>query len=118
MKPETNVVYTREQQAENRRKWVAALRSGKYKQCFGTLTYQTTPSHKLFCAMGVACDISGLGEWDGSSYLGYCTNTPDKVTAWLGLPRLAPQVVKMNDIFRLSFEEIAGMVENGEIETV
>lgn len=41
-----------------RLRWLEALESGKYPQA----------SHKLrtplgFCCLGVACDISGLGEW-------------------------------------------------------
>lgn len=42
----------------NMAKWIVALRSGKYRQAFRALH---TPNG--FCCMGVACDISGLGEW-------------------------------------------------------
>ena len=70
---------------ENAKKWVAALRSGKYPQTKGYL-------HDLagYCCLGVACEISGLGEWgDDGTYL-----TPDSsddrslptgVAHWLGL---------------------------------
>lgn len=39
-------------------KWVAALRSGKFKQGHGVLH-----SGDKFCCLGVLCDISGQGEW-------------------------------------------------------
>jgi len=38
--------------------WIAALRSGKYRQGIGFLN-----SDKGFCCLGVLCDISGDGEW-------------------------------------------------------
>lgn len=40
------------------RKLVAALRSGKYKQARDWLRVCDS-----FCCLGVACDISGVGEW-------------------------------------------------------
>ena len=47
---------------ENARKWVAALRSGKYKQIKRRLR-----DKKGFCCLGVACDVymkaTGDGEW-------------------------------------------------------
>lgn len=53
--------YTAEEQAEHRKEWVKALRSGKYEQAKGTLK-QTDGGREQFCCLGVACDISGLGE--------------------------------------------------------
>lgn len=43
---------------EFKAKWVAALRSGEYKQCKNSLRQEDG-----FCCLGVACDISGLGSW-------------------------------------------------------
>ncbi len=51
-------IWTPEEQKEHRRLWVEALRSGKYQQGDGVLR-----SDGKFCCLGVACDISGLGEW-------------------------------------------------------
>ena len=50
--------YTPEQQAENRRIWVEALRSGKYKQATRKLRDDTS-----FCCLGVACDIFDPKGW-------------------------------------------------------
>ena len=51
--------YTKEEQAEHRSDWVKALRSGKYKRAVG----QLHDADGNYCVLGVACDISGLGEW-------------------------------------------------------
>jgi hypothetical protein len=45
-------------QIANRKKWVKALRSGKYKQTSGRLVRDGK-----YCCLGVACDVSGLGRW-------------------------------------------------------
>ena len=50
--------YTNEEQAAHRRELVKALRSGRYRQARLALHYEDG-----FCCLGVACDISGLGEW-------------------------------------------------------
>lgn len=42
-----------------RKKWVKALRSGKYEQTTGRLTRDGK-----YCCLGVACDVSGLGKWE------------------------------------------------------
>jgi hypothetical protein len=43
-------------------KWVAALRSGKYKQDSGKYLLET-PEGK-FCCLGVACKVAGIGNTD------------------------------------------------------
>lgn len=41
-------------------KWVAALRSGKYKQCTGSLVEKDYLTSKItHCCLGVACEIAG-----------------------------------------------------------
>lgn len=47
-----------------REDWVTALRSGKYQQGRGRLKEGTD-----YCCLGVLCDVSGLGEWDGDRYV-------------------------------------------------
>jgi hypothetical protein len=47
---------------EFKKKWVAALRSGKYKQGKGGLRNQ----HGEFCCLGVACDVMDPDAWDGT----------------------------------------------------
>ena len=46
-----------------RKKWLAALRSGEYEQATGELRDAVG-----FCCLGVACDISGVGKWEGPNY--------------------------------------------------
>lgn len=45
-------------QKRHRKKLVAALRSGEYRQTTEVLT-----DGKGYCCLGVACEISGLGGW-------------------------------------------------------
>lgn len=44
------------------RQLVDALRSGRYKQGKDALRIDDS-----YCCLGVACDISGLGEWKGTN---------------------------------------------------
>jgi hypothetical protein len=44
-------------------KWVAALRSGKYRQATGALH-----DNGGYCCLGVLCDISGAGMWVNDLY--------------------------------------------------
>lgn len=46
---------TKEQRKENRRKWVEALRSGKYEQGKGYLCRDGK-----YCCLGVLCEVMGL----------------------------------------------------------
>ena len=43
---------------EAQEEWLVALESGEYKQTRHNLRTDDT-----FCCLGVACDLSGLGEW-------------------------------------------------------
>jgi hypothetical protein len=71
---------------ENAKKWVEALRSGKYEQASNALR-----SGNAYCCLGVACEISGIGEWDSDdrvSYAAYLEETgklPARVMDWLGI---------------------------------
>lgn len=51
---------------------VAALRSGKYTQ-----THARLKRTDGFCCLGVACDISGLGEWKNFRHGSYEYVTKD-----------------------------------------
>ena len=73
--------YTTEETKSNRKKWVEALRSGKYEQTKGTLK-----TEDKFCCLGVACDISGLAGWtDDDLYMRRLSYLPIDVADWLGL---------------------------------
>lgn len=83
-----------------RKKWVDALRSGKFKQGRGALR---SPDGS-FCCLGVADEVCKLK--DPSSYLLRSTG------AKLGLNQeLQHQLYTMNDVDRVSFCEIAKAIE-------
>jgi hypothetical protein len=81
---------------ENIRKWVDALRSGKYKQGTGFLK-RVVDGETCHCCLGVACEVSGLvPEWadctsmhteSGALAPAFDTGTsflPMAVAEWLG----------------------------------
>lgn len=49
--------------AELKAKWIAALRSGEYKQGNGRLR-----DGDKYCCLGVLCDVSGAGRWQDDWY--------------------------------------------------
>jgi len=49
------------------KRWVKALRSGKYKQSKRKLK-RTSKGKDLYCCLGVLCDISKQGEWENNKY--------------------------------------------------
>ena len=72
--------------AEDKAKWLAALRSGKYNQCDGALTKQGG-----FCCLGVMEKVLGTGEveedyglpspqWCANKVCGSTTNMNGKST--------------------------------------
>ena len=106
---------------ENRAAWVAALRSGDYKQA--RVALQAINGH---CCLGVACEVMekrGMatrrqGEEDGEAggklkgilLTGYPEHVA--IARALGLDeREARKLVKMNDERRQSFEQIANYIE-------
>lgn len=110
-----------EQRGEKRKKWIEALRSGKYKQGKGRL-HNLEP--ETFCCLGVACHLflEGRPLEDGSC-VSYNTNTalmPTDLMLELGLvthlggSRLpGPALSSLNDQFGKTFEEIADALESG-----
>jgi hypothetical protein len=74
---------------EAKRQWLEALRDPDRKQARGMLN-----DGRGMCCLGVACDISGLGDWEGFGEAWYrpgMGNAEDKglpveVAAWLGVP--------------------------------
>jgi hypothetical protein len=106
---------------KNIRMWVEALRSGKYKQGDSVLKMRDA-----FCCLGVACDISRVGEWhqvEPFEFEEYRTRNgessallPYEVSVWLGFTDEDPQIGKtlateLNDSDRLTFAEIADRIE-------
>jgi hypothetical protein len=116
----------------NIRKWVKALRSGKYKQTSGTLQDDVG-----YCCLGVACDVfakeTGKGKWrtaDFSSGKQFITNfgtdeemiheadLPPAVMRWFGIRKSDPVLRSrgqtashVNDVEGWDFDEIASAIE-------
>ena len=106
----------------NMQKWIEALESDEYEQTTGSLRNADT-----YCCLGVACDISDMGEWvediykvDGVTYGGML---PPKVVEWLGLhsedgsPKHAQfgawSLIDLNDNHH-NFKQIARILRNNE----
>jgi len=106
-------------------KWVKALRSGHYKQGFGTMRDQ----NDCFCVLGVLCNIHAQEnpevankQFSKRSYLGSSGSLPYQVQKWAGLTSDSPMVgtypnqsslITLNDSRKLSFKELAGIIEFG-----
>ena len=105
--------------------WIKAIRSGKYKQNFGSLS-------KLdkFCPLGILCDISDKGSWIHenkknhftktdyikTSYLNKTKTLPKEVASWAGiseeeLSKLTCFLFVYNDEMRVSLDDLADMLE-------
>ena len=73
-----------------------------------------------FCGLGVSCDISGVGKWDGGVYKAEVSQSasimPMEVQGWLGVKVPNPHLggnrtgASMNDAGK-SFSEIADAIE-------
>lgn len=109
---------------KNAKKWVAALRSGKYKQGKGALHKVSKSRHHTFCCLGVACEIyrkeNEIKVVKYGSHIIYNEKAgvlPQEVTDWLGLDNNGgyyskSSLMSHNDEDRLSFEEIADIIES------
>lgn len=68
---------------ENAKKWVAALRSGEYKQ-----TKNYLKNNEGFCCLGVLCDLyakdAGVA-WNGARFMGSFQTPPRVVLEWAAL---------------------------------
>lgn len=77
--------YTKRQQKANRKKWVKALRSGKYKKGAGALR----SGLDKYCCLGVLCAVAGIrprGRLDGNFiYRGESLHAPKEAMAFVGL---------------------------------
>ena len=96
--------------ADVKQKWVAALRSGQYKQGRGRLRQEDK-----YCCLGVLCDLSPIGTWEsvesGIVYFGADVLTPNAVDEWACLygSQIAT-LATLNDEGK-SFSEIADYIE-------
>lgn len=115
---------------DNAKKWVAALRSGKYQQCQNALCREIDGQY-TFCCLGVACDLfqkenSSLeittGPDDSIAYDKTISYLPIEVKAWLniksncgGYMNMSYTLAHDNDHGQ-SFNEIADIIEENEKE--
>lgn len=115
---------------ENTKKWVAALRSGEYKQTQGRLQ-----ENDCYCCLGVACDLFikehpdklVRQEVEGRIHFSHEDQTvfnilPKVVQEWLGLTSDSGKYYDDvngnthlwadNDVRRKTFKQIASIIES------
>lgn len=109
--------------AEVKRAWVAALRSGQYKQGQGALC-KINGKERRFCCLGVLCDLGKSKSWvpsplaeDGQMLAfhqdgrGWVASLPSRIAKQINLNGDEHAIlVQMNDSGK-SFKEIADWIE-------
>ncbi len=102
-------------------KWVAALRSGKYKKGRDALR----PTKSKYCCLGVLCDILDPKGWtqdlgEEFSHGKDCNNLPEKLRTKAGMRSIdgafstvtgSHSLEKLNDNTNTSFKKIADLIE-------
>lgn len=108
---------------EAKKVWIEALRSGKYEQGSGALSYRNTGSkEQYFCCLGVLCEVAGLrktverGEAARVFYQYYFPTGEIKrgtiPAGYLGINiEEKGNLVRLNDRKAASFDEIATWIE-------
>lgn len=96
-----------------KKKWLKALRSGKYKQGTGVL-FDDDETDGGYCCLGVLAACSGFSseDMDGIGFPDSLDNSMFTETNWC-VPykgRLQP-LNELNDCTRLSFKQIANIIE-------
>lgn len=110
----------------NAKKWVKALKSGKYTQVTGTLTksLDLEKGEKGFCCLGVACDIQTVVPFNEWRYFGSLTGNVSPVANMLDLTTDDGQfkkgayaefpnadcLVDLNDAYHVPFEKIGEFI--------
>lgn len=102
---------------EDAAEWLAALRSGKYKQT----THVLKKGDDHFCCLGVACDLEGLtiesydtALPDASKFFGVLGNSgtfPNFRVRCNYIHRSTTSLAGCNDLLRLKFNHIADIIE-------
>lgn len=96
-------------------KLVDALRSGSYLQ-----TQYRLRGDNTYCCLGVACDISGLGEWTRFDlgfdwdYMGHSGLLPQEVADLFGWNRRQADALSNRNDDGRTFAEIADFIESEE----
>lgn len=108
--------------ASIKKRWVAALRSGKYKQGMGDLRREGfKEGEHEYCCLGVLCDLHSKTKegrkWNDRTYGRADTSLlPQSVQTWAGLKVDDPEVAGRslsgwNDSEHASFKRIATLIE-------
>jgi len=98
--------------AELKKQWVEALRSGKYEQ-----GQQYLQKDDKFCCVGVLCDIINPESWRSAvgsikRWEGFVDTLPYGVNSQIGLSHTSEaHLIDMNDKHEESFETIANYIE-------
>ena len=97
---------------EFKKKWVEALRSGKYEQ---GRTYLRSMENR-YCCLGVACDLFNPKAWELSKHRYTLSHSstwiPHEICAEIYLDDFAiGKLVNMNDKSMQSFKQIADWIE-------
>jgi hypothetical protein len=106
------------EQIKNLKKWVEALRSGKYRQTTGRLKKKLPGKHVGYCCLGVACKVLGVKHDRLGNLL------PDEAQEMLGTNSRGTipgphkfrasgyhDLWELNDHLYMSFKEIADVIE-------
>jgi len=115
--------------AEIKKQWVEALRSGKYKQCQRTLRREHIRDGSSecafgvgFCCLGVLCDLHASlfgGDWKEPDDDGDCRyhdelgELPESVKTWSEFndARQEHELISLNDDAGKDFDRIADYIE-------
>lgn len=101
--------------------WIAALRSGKYKQGKAKLCTIDADGNKCYCCLGVANDVLELGILQTSAYLYNAykeLGLKDYDGEFININMLHPSragfvssLAELNDSLNYTFEQIADYIE-------
>jgi hypothetical protein len=93
-----------------KKKWVTALRSGKYAQAQGSLKRGDN-----FCCLGVLCEVMGYNNWqEPPSPGGRRTLMSNDGYTVLGTGNLSSQLIIESGLDVHTVSELANMNDNGD----
>lgn len=114
-----------------RKKWIAALESGNYKQGTEHLRNRNSQGKLEYCCLGLLCNIIDPTKWEEKkewwssrecyTYGGFTRpedvgRPPTQITDLVGLTyKQVDKLIRLNDDYRLTFKEIAGRIKIGNI---
>lgn len=93
--------------AHNVRRWIEALRSGRYKQ--GRFSLRNRNDE--FCCLGVACDLLDNNKWEGCLWDSENYSMPKWAAKEFTITDFTETLISMNDERMKSFMKIADYIE-------